>query len=342
MAIADSMVRAAALEGYRELCDEWQVDHGALLRAAGIEPAQLEDVDNLLPGSAFIGALILAARATRREDFGLNLGHRQGIDILGPVGFLARQCETLGDAISSVARFVRLHDTASIVTLDSDGEFAYLVYEDMTPSIPQHPQICDLALAIAAALIRIFAGHDWLPAGAFFCHPKPSDLTAYRQFLGPHLHFGEHRYALMFDASLMDARQSRTDPKLRAFFYQHMLALENRFENDFTAIVANLVRSLLESGHCSEKRVADIMQISSRTLQRRLQENGLNFRQLLASVRGDLAEQYLRETNVPITDLSAALGFSELSAFSRFFTRRVGVSPTRFRAAAAGDYAGAH
>ena len=83
------------------------------------------------------------------------------VSILDPIRhahywfLLARQCETLGDAIASVARVLRLHDTPSIVTLGSDGEFAYLAYDDMTPSVPQRPQICELALAIAAALIRI-------------------------------------------------------------------------------------------------------------------------------------------------------------------------------------------
>jgi AraC-like DNA-binding protein len=331
MATLDSLVRVGALGGYRELCDEWGVDHRALLCAAGIEPSQLDSVDNLIPGSAFIRALSLGAKASRRDDFGLNLGHRQGIDILGPVGFLARQCETLGEAITAVGRFVRLRNTAAIVTVKTDGRSARMVYQDVTPGVPQHPQTCDRALAIGSTLVRIFAGEDWMPTAALFCHQPPNQLACYRQFLGSELRFDQPCYALEFDASLLGARQSTSDPQLRAFFYKHMLALESRFKDDFSALVVNLVRSLIESGHCSQERVAEIMQISCRTLQRRLRADGLTFRGLLASVRGDLAEQYLTQTEVPITDLSAALGFSELSAFTRFFTRRAGVSPSQFR-----------
>ena len=75
------------------------------------------------------------------------------------------------------------------------------------------------------------------------------------------------------------------------------------------------------------------MATTSRTLHRRLAEHGTSFRQLLDSVRLDLARAYLGETELPVTEIGFLIGFADLSSFSRAFKRWTGPSPAEFRAA---------
>ena len=71
--------------------------------------------------------------------------------------------------------------------------------------------------------------------------------------------------------------------------------------------------------------------MSRRTLQRKLQENGLTYRGLLEKTRHDLALRYLDDPDKTVTDITFLLGFSEQSAFTRAFKRWHGKSPSAYR-----------
>jgi len=71
--------------------------------------------------------------------------------------------------------------------------------------------------------------------------------------------------------------------------------------------------------------------MSTRTLQRRLSEEGFTYKQLLESVRHTLAEQYIRDERLSLNEISYLLGFSEQSSFSRAFKRWTGKSPSQTR-----------
>jgi AraC-like DNA-binding protein len=71
--------------------------------------------------------------------------------------------------------------------------------------------------------------------------------------------------------------------------------------------------------------------IGSRTLQRRLDEHNLVFRDLVLRTRLERSIELLRETDEPITDIAMALGYESPANFSRAFRRRLGVTPTEAR-----------
>ena len=71
--------------------------------------------------------------------------------------------------------------------------------------------------------------------------------------------------------------------------------------------------------------------MSTRTLHRRLADGGTSFRELLEQTRASLAEGYLHQTDMPITEISYLLGFSDVASFSRAFKRWTGSTPKHFR-----------
>ena len=74
------------------------------------------------------------------------------------------------------------------------------------------------------------------------------------------------------------------------------------------------------------------LKMSERTLQRRLDEGGTTLRDLVEGVRKEAAQVLLADERLALTDVSARLGFSEFSAFARWFRRWSGVTPTQWRA----------
>jgi AraC-like DNA-binding protein len=87
----------------------------------------------------------------------------------------------------------------------------------------------------------------------------------------------------------------------------------------------------MKSESCSLSRVANYLAMTPRTLQRRLSADGTSFQAELDEVRNRVAIRYLEQTQMPLTNVSAMLGYADLAAFSRAFRRRNGVSPSGWR-----------
>lgn len=92
-----------------------------------------------------------------------------------------------------------------------------------------------------------------------------------------------------------------------------------------------VIDAQLASGDVSITAIARQLGVSGRTLRRRLDEEGCSFRELVHQCRMDAAERMLARRELSVTEIAAALGFSEASAFSRAFRRQRGVSPSGFR-----------
>lgn len=92
-----------------------------------------------------------------------------------------------------------------------------------------------------------------------------------------------------------------------------------------------LMVDLVPSGQASIARVARELGTSPRTIQRRLAEHGLTFRDVLAAVRLGSARRLLVQTDLPVQAIAARLGYRKPGAFARAFARWEGLSPSAFR-----------
>ena len=97
------------------------------------------------------------------------------------------------------------------------------------------------------------------------------------------------------------------------------------------ARVRALIEALLPTGRCSIVQVARSLGVDRRTVQRRLADSGETFSSLLDAVRAELAERQVPNPRRSLTEIAEALGFSGSSAFSRWFRRRFGCSPSEWR-----------
>ncbi len=73
------------------------------------------------------------------------------------------------------------------------------------------------------------------------------------------------------------------------------------------------------------------MGTSKRTLNRRLAERGTSTKDLIAEVRTQIAQQLMRDTDLTLADIAATTCYSDVAAFSRAFSARVGLSPAAWK-----------
>jgi AraC-like DNA-binding protein len=91
------------------------------------------------------------------------------------------------------------------------------------------------------------------------------------------------------------------------------------------------LRSMLGTPNADKESIAAMLAIHPRTLHRRLEAEGTGFEAIKEELRKEMALQYLRETNVPLGQISGLLGFPEQSAFTRSCRRWFGVPPSALR-----------
>jgi AraC-like DNA-binding protein len=101
--------------------------------------------------------------------------------------------------------------------------------------------------------------------------------------------------------------------------------------------VRERVESLLSLRRCTMPRVARALGVTKRTMHRLLAARQESFAAIVDDARAGLAERYLATDRYPISDVSHGLGFAASSAFSRWFRRRFGISPTPWREATIGS-----
>jgi AraC-like DNA-binding protein len=98
--------------------------------------------------------------------------------------------------------------------------------------------------------------------------------------------------------------------------------------------VENAIAELLPHGQAAQSAVAKQIGMSQRTLARRLAEEGCSFSELLSKVRRALADRYLMNPSLSISEIAWLLGYAEVSTFTRAFQRWTGASPSATRASA--------
>ncbi|WP_312895226.1 AraC family transcriptional regulator [Microvirga sp.] len=124
----------------------------------------------------------------------------------------------------------------------------------------------------------------------------------------------------------------KADPMVRALLEERISHQTARPGCEFSDDVRRLLRTQLTSKHCSADHTAELLAMHRRTLSRRLQRGGMGYRATANEIRFEIARQLLGDTELPLSQIAAALGYSEAIAFTRAFRRWSGRTPNAWRA----------
>lgn len=326
-----NFTRASALMGYGELAQQAGLDPEALLRNVGLPVSILEQPDGLIPYSLFLRLLDLSATQSKDPFFGIKLGLHQGITIFGPLLYLVRNAPTVGAALQEFRGYFHLHMGAAVVELERFDNLVQLSYHVLDGHQPGLIQGVELAVGVGKRLLQVLCGEQWQLTAALFEHSPHAPLKDYHHWLGVTPQFNSGANALLFEASLLERPLAAADPVLHSLIRDHLDTLERLSDPELPGYVASLLRNMLDQGRVTVDDVAAYLPISRRTLQRRLAGCGTSFQKVLDQTRQNLARRYLRDSAMQMTQLADLLGYSELSAFSRAFTRWFGTPPSQWR-----------
>lgn len=323
--------RSSCLTNYAELAQALNISPLEQLRRVNINAACLTSPDTMIPVTSFFQLLENSAEAAGIQDFGLRLAEGRQISNLGPLSFVLRSQPTMRKALEALRDYGHLQAEA-VTLLFEENDGVLIIREELMPDRPEPTrQATEMSMGVLYRALRVLLGSEWHPSAVCFRHSAPSDLTVHRRVFDTRLQFNSNIDGIICRSAILDDPLPGYDPETARYMQKLLDVINTRPVESATDKVRQLIWLLLPTGRCSVQVVAQHLGLDRRTLHRHLQKNGQTFSDLLDDVRSDLAVKYLTHYTRPLKDLAELLGFSEPSAFSRWFAARYGCSATTWR-----------
>jgi AraC-like DNA-binding protein len=326
------VVRSVTLSGFVSVARSVGLDPHALIQEVGIDPSALLNSDLRIRVSTICRLLQLAAERGNCPSFGLQMGQqRQALDF-GLLGVLMAYKRSLREMWQTAIQFHYLANDAVSIGLEVDGDVATLRYELMVaPSAPL-VQAVELAAGVIVHSCRAVLGPQWRPRNVSFMHAQPSDTRWHHQVFSCPLGFDSDFNAIVLSTADLDVPNPAADPAL----VQYAESLARPLTASATDRAMQQVRQAIfillpAEGGASIERVAAQLHMSVRSVQRRLDEHGTCFSEVLDAVRRDLAQRYLRNASYPLGRVAGLLGYTRQASFTRWFWVQFGMPPKVWR-----------
>lgn len=254
-------------------------------------------------------------------------------DDLGVLGLAIKTAPTLRASLKRISRYARLLVECAEYRLEETRSRAALV---IVATVGPHAGCAlrnECALSAVARLLRSVVKAGLQLDGVSFRHACAGDPDAYAALFGCPVRFGRERDEIALQPAMLDLPNRLGDSAVCDFLTRELDAGIDASSDD-TSFRGRLVGHLsgaLDAGVPQAAEIARRMGMSERTLYRRLAEEGLAYRDLVQEVQIALAQELLAGSECSIAEIACRAGFSEQSAFSRAFKRRVGHTPARYR-----------
>lgn len=281
---------------------------------------------------------LLARSASTLNDplLGLHIGETISPKHLGVLGYVLLACGTLGAALQRLERYHQLIYDVNPMQLELSGDQLQLVWgqEMGRPGA----LVDETAIAALIHFCRDVTDRPhYAPLSVSFINEPPDNLTAYQEWFGCEVKFAQPETRVVVTAQALQTPLRSADPALIDILQQQADELLAALPQADTHTVSSTVRQQLtqqmRDGEPSAEQTAEAMHITSRTLHRRLANEGTNFRLLLQQTRQQLAQQYLQDSRLQLVEVAQLLGYSEQSALSRAFKEWTGQTPAQYRRA---------
>lgn len=327
----DYFVRSGGLTGFSELVRELGYSPGALLRQMGLGAAVLQNPDLYIPYSTLAELLSLAARECHCPDFGVRLGGRQGLHVVGALGSLMCLQSTLPDALTMMQRNLDFHARGVRVDVDTQGD----TLETRLSFAFENQLDCSQLTALSLALLfRSISQLHQSPLRLTDVHlriPRPASPEHYQDIFKAPIFFDVAENNLRYPIALLNTPVDPSPALRQALSNQWRGTVPSSRSDSLPQHIEQVVTALLPTGECNLNMVAKVTEMNPRSLQLRLQAMGSGFTQIQQRVRLRLACHYLKNSDIDLTALALNLGFAELSVFSRAFKKWTGKSPRQWR-----------
>jgi AraC-like DNA-binding protein len=313
------------------------LDVEPLLQKCHLTVHQAENADVRMAAKTQIRFLNLVADALKDDFLGIRLAQSLDLRELGLLYYVVSSSERLEDALRRVARYSTIHNESVKITCSGrENTRVTFHYIDVARMTDRH-QI-EFFVTILLRICRQLTGRHLSPSSVRFAHYRAELPVKLRSLFGAEVKFGGGIDEIVYPPAAKTMRIVNTDPFLNALLVKHFdeaLSERRSWPSAWRLSVENAIAPLLPHGEVGMAAVARKLGVSKRTLARRLASEGQTFLQVLDSLRFNLSKHYLREPDLPISEIAWLVGYREASAFNHAFKRWTGSTPKQARSVVA-------
>lgn len=324
-------VRSGSLAGFPELVRELGHEPERLLREAGLSQAVLRSPNLYIPYVAMADLLRIAALRCKTPDFGVRLGSRQGLEVLGALSSYLCLQAAVGDAMQLLQKNMDFHARGLVFDTDASASRFDIKLGFVFADEVDCEQLNALTLAVFTKGIAQLHGVDLPPIEVGLQIKRPAQTQAYELALRGTVSYDQAINLLSYPASLL-AQPIAIDQRWRNHLtLQWRSGWQSAAPVSLARQLESAIDALLPTGECNLAMVAKLVEMHPRSLQQRLQAQSSSFAATLKSARLRLAKHHLTSSSIDLTTLALNLGFADLTAFSRAFKQWTGTSPRQWR-----------
>lgn len=311
--------------------EELEVPVAGVLRRAGLPQDLFQQTRVLVSTDELFAFWNAVGEVSKDPAIGLKLGSETKTEGFHPSGLAALSTENFGAAIQHLARYKQLTCPEEMLSeMEADEwilRFRWLLAVDVEPQ-----PLIEYCFAWVQTIGRHGSGTRISPLRIELLQPR-SHVKAIERYFSCPVVIGASRNAIVFRAK--DAQCpfiTRNAELLDMLAPQFEQELKQRNEDDtFVERVRGAIQQRLTGHRPGMEDVARDLHMSSRTLQRRLQESGSTYQHVLDDARRQMARYYLGNSVLELNEAAYLLGYEDASSFVRAFRTWEGVPPGVWR-----------
>lgn len=322
------LIQLGLSQGLR--CDSW-------LAGSGLSREQLNDPTLRVSYRQARSVIRRALQTTGESGLGLAVGRTETLGSFGLLGLAMMTSATFGDAMNVGITHHRVSGSLLDVSFEeiSPREVALAVWPRFNDA-PLLPFLCEELFSSSLAIARELLGQPFNPVRLELTYPRPPHADAYADYFRCDLVFGARYNRIVLDVSWL----AHPLPAHNPLTAQQALALctQQRGASAAQQEVVASVERLLRSHLREQPRLPDVarmLNMSERSLRRRLAEGGRIFREIHDRVRAERALELLHGGTLSVAEIGLEIGFSDPREFRRAFKRWTGMPPRSARQQAA-------
>jgi AraC-like DNA-binding protein len=302
-------------------------DIDALLPAAGIDRAALDDPDGRIPCAAVDAMFGLAMRERPIRNLGARIAALTPVGAFPMIDYLVVTSDSVGAGLKQLARFHRLIGVPMQLDIHEDEDPVRVVFAGLPGGFG-----FEFELTLCVLHLRAETEGRFRVRSICFSH-RPDDVSEIEGLVGCPVEIEASWNGLRVGHDSWGLPFRRRDPILRKVLEDQANALLARLptEQGVALDVRRELTSRVAGGDMTIEAVARALATSVRSLQRQLAAEGATYQELVNVTRRDAAERYLADTSLAIAEVAYLLGYAEPAAFHRAFKRWKNETPQAFR-----------
>lgn len=308
------------------------VDTKEWLNSANLSVQDVIEDSAMLQYAIYERLILRAMSLDKHADLGLRLGERLPVNTHGMLGFALLNCVSLNDVLDLFSRYLATRTPLLKLTMTQESNAVRLDLIELYDIEPIRRCFLEAVVMSVSNILYFVFKQKGVLQRVHFPFSSPQYLESYKLLLKCPVEFNSSHTVLWLD-NIRSQQPLKTADRHSLHQATKMCDLELEKINQLQSIGAQ-VRLLLvnsRSEFLSLEQIAQRLNMTTRTLHRKLAKEQQNYKAILQDVRFTLAKQYLMNQTNSIKQVAYLLGYEDVANFRRAFKRWQGESPQQYR-----------